>query len=92
MARTVARINITLPIDLVTELKETISLRARSRLIAEAVKEKLAEMKREEAMEKLVGSWDRFGGVKFNKSRELKTWRKSLWALTEKRLTRSPRG
>jgi len=89
---TVTRINITLPIDLVNELKETISSRTRSRLIAEAVWEKLAAIKREEAMRRLAGSWDRFGGIKFSKSKELKIWRKSLWALTEKRLTRSRRG
>lgn len=92
MASTVTRLNITLPSDLVVELRETVSPRARSRLIAEALREKLAERDRKEAMVKLKGSWDRFGGIKFAKEKELRAWRRSLWASTEKRLGKKLHG
>lgn len=92
MVSTVTRLNITLPSDLVVELRETVPPRARSRLIAEAVREKLAEIDKKEAMAKLKGSWDRLGGIKFTKEKELRAWRRSLWTSTEKRLSKKLHG
>lgn len=85
MATTVSRLNITLPSNLVSDLKEIIPTRERSKIIAEALKEKIARMKREESLKKLKGAWDKAGGISFKSQKELKAWRRSLWTSTEKR-------
>jgi len=87
MATTVTRINITLPKNLASELKEVIPARERSKVITEALKERIARMKREESLKKLKGVWDKAGGIPFKSDKELKAWRRSLWASTEKRFT-----
>lgn len=88
MATTVIRLNITLPRNLVSDLKDTFPERERSKIIAEALKEKITRMKREEGLKKLKGIWDKAGGVSFKSERELRTWRRSLWSSAEKRFTR----
>lgn len=85
MATTVIRLNITLPRNLVSDLKDTIPERERSKVIAEALREKIARIKREESLKKLKGVWDKAGGISFRSEKELKAWRKSLWSSTEKR-------
>jgi len=92
MATTISRINITLPKNLVDELKKSTPPRTRSKIIAEALAEKIAKMKREESLKKLKGIWDKAGGVAFNSDKELKTWRKGLWSAAEKRFSRKNSG
>ena len=92
MTTTVSRINITLPKNLIVDLKEAIPERERSRVIAEALKEKIARMKREESLRKLKGIWGKAGGVPFRSNRDLRAWRRSLWSSAEKRFTRKISG
>lgn len=66
----------------------TVPKRARSKLIAEALEEKLTGVRRGRALEKLKGVWDKAGGVKFSTEDELSAWRKKLWATFEKRITK----
>ena len=58
MATTVSRINITLPKELISELRGSIPKRERSRVIAKALGEEIAKMKREESFKKLKGIWE----------------------------------
>lgn len=88
MTTTISRINITLPKNLATELRKVIPERERSKIIAEALKEKITRMKREESLKKLKGIWDKAGGVSFRSNRDLRTWRRSLWSSAEKRFTK----
>lgn len=88
MATTVSRINITLPKSLIIDVKKVIPERERSRVIAEALKEKIARIKRGESFKELKGVWDKAGGIPFKSERELRTWRRSLWSSTEKRFTK----
>jgi hypothetical protein len=92
MTTTVSRINITLPKNLVEELKKVIPPRERSKVIAEALRRRIATMKREESLKKLKGVWDKTGGVAFKSDKELASWRKSLWTSTEKRFSGKIRG
>ena len=84
MSITVTRINITLPTNLVGELKKLVPERKRSEVIASALTERIARIKREESLRNLKGTWDKAGGTAFETEEDLKSWRKSLWASTEK--------
>ena len=64
----------------------------RSRIIAEALREKIAKAKREESLKNLKGAWNKAGGIPFKSEADLRSWRKSLWATTEKRFTKDIRG
>lgn len=86
MTTIVSRVNITLPKKLLEDLRLAVPKRARSKLIAEMLEEKLTEVRREKALEKLKGVWDKAGGVKFSTEDELSAWRKKLWATFEKRI------
>ena len=92
MATTVSRINITLPKELISELRESIPKRERSRIIAKALGEEIAKMKREESFKKLKGIWKKAGGIRFKSDKELTAWRKSLWTSAEKRFSKRIRG
>ena len=86
MTTIVSRINITLSKELIAELKKTVPKRKRSKLIAEALEEKLTTIKRKAALEKLKGAWDKAGGTKFSSDEDLALWRKNLWASFDKRM------
>lgn len=88
MSITVTRINITLPTNLVGELKKLVPERKRSELIASALAERIVRIKREESLRNLKGTWDKAGGIAFETEEDLKNWRKSLWASSEKRFSR----
>lgn len=92
MATTVSRINITLPKDLIADLKKVIPPRERSRVITEALKAKIAKAKREEGLKKLKGVWSKAGGISFKSEADLRSWRKSLWSSTEKRFAKEISG
>lgn len=92
MAITVSRINITIPKNLVEELKKTVPRRERSKVITEALKEKIAKMKMDKSFMKLAGIWDKAGGIPFKTDADLRAWRKSLWSSTEKRFTKRTSG
>lgn len=92
MSITVSRINITLPKNLIIDLKKAIPERKRSRVITEVLKEKIARMKREESLKKLRGAWSKFGGVTLKSDADIRAWRKSLWSTADKRLLRKIRG
>ena len=92
MATTVSRINITLPKELISELRGSIPKRERSRIIAKALGEEIAKMKREESFKKLKGIWEKAGGTPFKSDKELTAWRKSLWTSAEKRFSKRIRG
>lgn len=92
MATTVSRINITLPKNLIVDLKKAIPERERSRVIAEALKEKITRMKREESLKKLKGIWAKAGGISLKSEKDIKAWRKSLWSSAEKRFVRKLNG
>jgi len=92
MSTNVSRINITLPKDLAADFREIISPRERSKVIAEALKEKIARIKREESLKKLKGIWTKAGGIDFKSDKELTAWRRSLWASTNVRLNKKIRG
>ena len=87
MSTNVTRVNITLPKTLLADLKRVIPERERSMVIAEVLKERIARMRREESLKRLKGIWKKAGGVSFKTDKELATWRKSLWAATEKRFS-----
>ncbi len=82
-----ARIDLTLPIVLISELKKTVPKRKRSMFVAEAVEDKLEAVRRKKAFKELAGSWDKHGGFKFRTDRELTLWRRKLWASFDKRLS-----
>lgn len=92
MSTNVSRINITLPTDLAEDLRKTISSRERSKVIAEAVKEKIARIKREKSLKKLKGMWTKAGGPDFKADKEVTAWRRNLWASTDTRLEKRIRG
>ncbi|OGH39084.1 MAG: hypothetical protein A3B44_03230 [Candidatus Levybacteria bacterium RIFCSPLOWO2_01_FULL_38_21] len=92
MATTVSRINITLPKELISELRGSIPKRERSRIIAKALGEEIAKMKREKSFKKLKGIWEKAGGISFKSDKELTAWRKSLWISAEKRFSKRIRG
>ena len=80
-----ARIDFTLPIALVSELKKSVPKWKRSDFVADAVEEKLKSIKREKAFKELRGIWDKSGGVKFSTDKELSDWRRNLWSQLDKR-------
>ena len=86
MTNIVARINITLPKELILELKKTVPPRYRSSMIASALSEKIADMKRKESLKKLKGVWTKAGGPAFKSDKEVTAWRKALWSSTDTRL------
>lgn len=92
MATTVTRINITIPKNLFEDLKNNFPKRFRSKVISDALKEKMTKIKREESFKKLKGVWDKAGGVSFKSEKDLKTWRRSLWTSTEKRFAKKISG
>lgn len=92
MATTVSRFNITLPNSLAKDLKEIIPSRERSKIIAEALREKIAMVKRVKGLKKMKGTWAKFGGKTFKSDKELTAWRKSLWSTVDKRLQSVTRG
>ncbi|MEK7581696.1 MAG: hypothetical protein AAB512_05460 [Patescibacteria group bacterium] len=87
MTNVVSRINITLPKELIVELKKTIPPRYRSAIIASALSEKIADMKRKESLKKLKGVWEKSGGVKIKTDKDLRAWRRSLWSSFESKLS-----
>jgi len=89
MTNVVARINITLPKELILELKKTVPPRYRSSIIASALSEKIADMKRKESLKNLKGVWEKSGGVKIKTEKDLRTWRKSLWSSFESKFSNS---
>ena len=58
------RINITLPRDLVKELKEKIPSRGLSKFLADAAEEKVEELTREEALKELLAAPPAFPHIK----------------------------
>jgi len=84
--------SITLPKSLVTDLKETVPARERSRTIAEALKKEITMIKREKSLRKLKGVWAKFGGITLKSDAEIRSWRKSIWSTTNKRLLSKIRG
>lgn len=82
-----ARIDLTLPKELIAELKKTVPKMKRSSFVAEAVEDKLKSITRERAFKELAGSWDKHGGFKFRTDQELTRWRKKLWSSFDKRLS-----
>lgn len=92
MSINVSRINITLPKDLVSDLRDTIPARERSKVISEALKKEIAMIKREKSLKKLKGIWTKAGGIDFKSDKELTAWRRSLWASTNTRLDKKIRG
>lgn len=87
MTNVVSRINITLPKELILELKKTVPPRYRSSIIASALSEKIADIKRKESLKNLKGVWEKFGGVKIKTGKDLRIWRKSLWSSFESKLS-----
>ena len=92
MSTTVARVNITVPEDLLRELKKTVPKRARSKVIADALRKEMARIKREENLKKLKGIWTKAGGVDFNSDKDLNSWRKNLWSSTNTRIEKKISG
>lgn len=92
MTNIVARINITLPKDLILELKKTVPPRYRSSVIAGALSEKIAKMKREEGLKKLKGIWTKAGGPAFKSDKEVTAWRRALWSSTNTRFEKRIHG
>ena len=86
MTNVVSRVNITLPTTLLEELKSTVPPRYRSPVIANAVSEKIAKIKREEGLKKLKGVWTKAGGPAFKSDKEVTAWRRALWSSTDARL------
>jgi len=84
----ISRVNITLPTELIYELRNTVPERKRSSFIAAAVYEKIKAIKRNKAFGELIGSWKKAGGVKFSKDEELSLWRKKIWAGFEEKLSK----
>lgn len=82
-----ARVDFTLPKDLISELKKSVPKMKRSLFVAEAVENKLKSITRERAFKELAGSWDKHGGFKFSTDKELSRWRKNLWSSFDKRLS-----
>lgn len=80
-----ARVDITLPIKLIAELKKSVPKRKRSLFIANAVEDKLNRIKRDKGLEELAGIWDKAGGFKFSTDKELTQWRRKLWASFDRR-------
>lgn len=92
MTNVVSRVNITLPKDLLEELRKTVPARYRSSVIASAVSEKIARMKREEGLKKLKGIWTKAGGPAFKSDKEVTEWRRALWSSTNTRFEKRIRG
>lgn len=92
MSTNVSRVNITLPKDLVSDLRDTIPARERSKIISEALKKEIAMIKREKSLKKLKGIWTKAGGVSLKTDADVRAWRKSLWSTTDKRLLAKIRG
>lgn len=80
-----ARIDLTLPKSLISELKKSVPKRKRSSFVARAVEDKLSTIKRDKAFKELSGVWDKAGGFKFRTDKELTLWRRKLWASFDKR-------
>ena len=82
------RLNITAPSDLISELRRVVPERMRSKIVSEALEEKLTKIKREKAIEELAGIWKKAGGIPFRNDKELSLWRKKLWSSFDKRLAK----
>ena len=78
------RINISLPADLVKDLKKRTSPRGVSRFLAEAAKEKIKVMEREQAFKELLAGPPAFPTIK-----DSAKWVRNLRRLDLKRLRRS---
>ncbi len=88
MINTYSRINITIPSELLSELKSLVSVGKRSKLISEALSDKLDEIKRTEAIARVAGSWNKkTSNVVFSRNSELTLWRKKIWKSFDDRLS-----
>lgn len=88
MAILISRLDMTLPMELLSEFKKTVPKRKRSSFIAKILREELAEIKCMRAIEKLSGIWDKADGVKLSTDRDISSWRKNLWASFDTKLAR----
>jgi len=80
------RVNISLPRDLVKELKEKVPSRGISRFLSEAAKEKIAEEEKEKAFKELLEAPPAFAFLKGKNAAV--NWVRNLRKEDEKRLKR----
>jgi len=89
----VKRVNISFPEKTLEDLKELVPPRERSRVVSEAVEEKLKSFRRDAAFERLEKAREKFTSFEFIKSKEdAVAWVKSLreeWSRRERRLKQS---
>lgn len=87
MTNLYSRINISLPFELASDFKRFFPKRKRSKILAEALEERLFVLKRDAALKRLIGVWDRSGGIKFRTNKDLRLWRTMLWETFDRKLT-----
>lgn len=77
------RINISLPLDLVKDLKQRTSPRGFSKFLAEAAEEKIKAMEQEKAFKEILEA-----PATFTKIKDSTAWIRKMRRLDEKRLKR----
>lgn len=81
------RINVTIPNEIITDLRKIVPKRKRSKFVSSAIAKKIEDLKKKKALRTLSGSWDRAGGIKFSSDKELSLWRKNLWESFDRKIS-----
>lgn len=89
----VARVNITIPINVLSETKEVLKKPMTfSGLVSDLVADWVKQRKRDKAFEALRGTWVESGGPDFKNLAEYNRWKAKIWGPTTKRIIKKSSG